>query len=183
MEHDVPPQNAVDKDRQAHPVLRWIAVVEKLVAAGALLTIFLLVLTQAAQRYLPLSGWAWTGELARYCLVWLTFSMVGYLMGRDDHITLQVVDTLGSRAVRRGVHVFAHLAVAVICVGFVAEGINLVSSDSGQVSPALRMPLVFLYVIPTVGFALTAVRAVGAIFQAPHIEHRAPADHVQGEAI
>lgn len=163
MDHDEDKDVPRD-DRHPHPALRWVALAEALVAGTALLVIFGLVLTQAVQRYLPVTGWAWTGELAQYCLVWLTFSMIGYLMGRGDHITLQVVDNVKSQAVRRAVMVFANLVVAAISIGFVAEGYQLVTSESGQVSPAMRMPLVWLYVIPLLGFALTAVRALVGVF-------------------
>jgi TRAP-type C4-dicarboxylate transport system permease small subunit len=152
------------RERRRHPVLRYVEVAEQIIGALALLIIFVLVLTQALQRYLPVTGWAWTGELAQYCLVWMTFSLVGYLFGRGEHITLQLVDNLSSATARRLVQAFACLAVAVISVGFVIEGWALVSDDSGQVSPALQMPLVWLYWIPLVGFALAAIRAVLGIF-------------------
>ena len=42
--------------------------VELALGSAALLLIFGLVLFQAAQRYLPIEGWAGTGELARFAL-------------------------------------------------------------------------------------------------------------------
>ena len=81
-------------------------------AGAALLMIFGLVLIQAAQRYLPIDGWSWTGELARYSLVWLTFVAAGVLVTRDGHIALQIVDSLRSEIVVRSIHVFALLVVA-----------------------------------------------------------------------
>lgn len=184
MEDDRTPDDPAGRDRQAPAPLRWIAGVEKLVGCLALLTIFVMVLTQALQRYLPVAGWAWTGELARYCLVWLTFSMVGYLMGRGDHITLQVVDNVKSRAVRHGVHVFANLVVAAVSVGFVLEGFHLVTAQTGQVSPALQMPLQWLYVIPLAGFALTVLRAVVAVLtERPDPPRETPAARLQGEGV
>jgi len=149
--------------RRAHPALRWVAAAETFVAGAAVLLIFALVLIQAGQRYLPVTGWAWTGELAEYCLVWLTFSIVGYLFGNGQHITLQVVDNLRSTRVQKAVRVFADAMVALIAIGFAAEAYDLVST-SRQVSPAMRMPIAWLYVIPLAGFVLTAVRAVLAIF-------------------
>jgi hypothetical protein len=54
--------------------------VELSIGVAALLLIFALVLLQAAQRYLPIDGWPWTGELARFGLVWLTFVVAGVLV-------------------------------------------------------------------------------------------------------
>lgn len=142
--------------------LRWVSFGEQVGAGIALTLIFALVLIQAVQRYLPVAGWAWTSELAVYALVWLTFSMAGYLMGRGEHITLQMVDSLRSPRMLGAVRVFANVAVAVIAVGFTVEGYRLLATETG-VSPAMRMPLVWLYVLPLVGFALTALRVLLAL--------------------
>ena len=53
---------------------RVITGIEIGLAAAVTVLMFALVLLQAAQRYLPIEGWTWTGELARFCLVWLTFA-------------------------------------------------------------------------------------------------------------
>lgn len=150
--------------RWLRPLLRWTARVEAVVAGAALLLIFGLVLVQVVQRYLPQGGWAWTAELATFCLVWLTFGMLGYLTGRDGHITLQVFDRVNSRVFQRGLRVFANVLVVVISIGFVLGGVHLVFAETSRVSPALRMPLVFLYAVPLAGFVLTALRGAVALF-------------------
>ena len=43
---------------------RVLTAVELSIGVAALLLIFGLVLLQAGQRYLPIDGWPWTGELA-----------------------------------------------------------------------------------------------------------------------
>ena len=62
--------------------VRGVTAVELGIGVAALLLIFFLVLVQAAQRYLPVDGWSWTGELARFALVWLTFVVAGVLVTR-----------------------------------------------------------------------------------------------------
>jgi TRAP-type C4-dicarboxylate transport system permease small subunit len=131
-------------------------------ASAALVLIFLLVFVQAVQRYLPVTGWAWTGELARFCLVWLTVAVAGVLVTTDSHITLQLVDGLGNPVVLRVVRVFAALTVAAIGAGFAVEAWDLMVSQGRLKSPSLQMPLTWLYVIPFLGFLSTAVRGVVA---------------------
>jgi TRAP-type C4-dicarboxylate transport system permease small subunit len=160
--------------RREPRVLRWLSAVELTIGCLALATILVLVLIQAAQRYLPVSGWPWTGELARYCLAWLTFIMLGYLAGQGRHIAVEAVDTLKWKGLVRAVRVFSHLAVAAIALGFAAACYDLVGNDNGQVSPALGLPMVLLYVIPLIGFASTAVRSVAAIFLPDPVERDDP---------
>lgn len=142
-------------------VLTWL---ELALAATALVVLFLLVLTQAAQRYLPVEGWSWTGELARYCLVWVTFTVAGVLVTTDSHIALQLVDNIERPLVVRAVRVFACVVIAVVGAAFAVEAWVLMQTQGQFRSPSLRLPLMWLYLFPFLGFVSTAVRgAVAAV--------------------
>lgn len=156
-------------------VVRVVTAIEMSLAGAALTLIFVLVLIQAAQRYLPFDGWAWTGELARFSLVWLTFVAAGVLVTRDGHVALQVVDAIPSPQVVRGIHVLANVLVAAIALLFVRECWTLYSESGNLRSPAMRMPMGWHYLLPLLGFLSTAVRAsVSAVLVA---RHGVPAGH------
>jgi TRAP-type C4-dicarboxylate transport system permease small subunit len=129
-------------------------------AAVVLVLMFALVLFQAAQRYLPFEGLTWTGELARFCLVWLAFVMTGVLVSTDGHIALEMVDLIKRPMVLRVIRVVALLIVAVIGAGFAAEAWDLMLTQTRLKSPALEMPMSWLYVLPLLGFVSTAVRGL-----------------------
>ena len=150
----------------------WLAWLTKLVTGielaigvGALLLIFFLVLLQAAQRYLPIDGYPWTGELARFSLVWLTFVVAGVLVSSDSHISIEMIDTVRSPLLRRVVRVISCLIVAAVGVALTAEAWELVQTQGILKSPALRMPMSWLYGISMIGFVSTAVRATIAAIQ------------------
>lgn len=153
--------------RRRPAVLRWLAAAEAAVGGLLLVTILVVMLLQAAQRYLPAGGWVWTGELARFSLVWLTFAMAGYLMERDGHVTLKVIDTVTKDLPRRLVFVFANVMVAIVCLNLAFEAFVLVADDSTQTSPALGLPVRWFYVVPLAGLVLTTVRAAVAVFLPP----------------
>ncbi len=121
--------------------------IELTIGVAALLLIFGLVLLQAAQRYLPIDGWPWTGELARFCLVWLTFVVAGVLVTNDSHISIELIDLVPGVAVRRGVRVLSCLIVAVIGVGLCVEAWELMQTQGVLKSPAMQMPMSWLYAI------------------------------------
>jgi TRAP-type C4-dicarboxylate transport system permease small subunit len=150
--------------RNTPAVLRWISTAEAVVGGLLLATIFGLILLQAVQRYLPVGGWVWTGELARFSLVWMTFAMSGYLMARDGHVSLKLVDYVAKGLVRRLVIIFANVMVAIVCLNLAYEAFALVVKPTSQVSPALGMPVGYFYVIPLAGLVLTTVRSVAGIF-------------------
>lgn len=148
--------------RWVRPAIRVITGVEIAVACAAATLIFFLVFVQALQRYLPMNGWPWTGELARFSLVWLTFTVAGVLVTTDSHISLQLVDSIPNPVVTRVVRTFACLVVTAVGVGFTAEALSLIGSQQILKSPAMRMPMSWLYVLPFLGFLSTSVRALVA---------------------
>lgn len=151
---------------------RWLAMIVRVVTAielaigiTALLLIFFLVLVQAGQRYLPVDGWSWTGELARFSLVWLTFVVAGVLVTQDSHISIEMVDGLRNPLLRRVVRVFSCLVVAAVGFGLTAEAWELTRTQDIIKSPAMQMPMSWLYAISMIGFVSTTIRALVAAAQ------------------
>lgn len=136
--------------------------IELTIGALALMIIFVLLLVQTLQRYLPLDGWPWTGELARFSLVWLTFVVAGVLVTRDSHISIEMIDGIDSPLLRRVVRVVSCLIVAAIGVGLTVEALALVGDQAILKSPAMGMPMSWLYGISLIGFVSTTLRAVVA---------------------
>jgi TRAP-type C4-dicarboxylate transport system permease small subunit len=141
---------------------RVVTALEIALGAAAVVLIFVLVLMQAAQRYLPIDGWPWTGELARFALVWLTFVVAGVLVTTDSHIAIEMVDGLGGPLVRRIVRVFSCLVVAAVGYGLTVEALELIDTQGILKSPAMGMPMSWLYGISIIGFVSTVVRALVA---------------------
>lgn len=148
---------------------RVLTAVELTMGVVALLLIFGLVLAQAAQRYLPIDGWPWSGELARFCLVWLTFVLAGVLVTRDSHISIEMIDLVPGAFLRRVVRVVSCLVVALIGIGLCAEAWELVQTQDLLKSPAMRMPMSWLYGISLIGFVSVVVRSlIAAVHYAVH---------------
>ena len=139
---------------------RVLTAIELAIGVAALLLIFGLVLMQAAQRYLPIDGWPWTGELARFSLVWLTFVVAGVLVTKDSHISLEMIDMVPGAALRRLVRVISCLIVAAIGVALCAEAWELMDTQSVIKSPAMRMPMSWLYGISLIGFVSVVLRSL-----------------------
>jgi TRAP-type transport system small permease protein len=148
---------------------RVLTFVELTIVVAALLLIFGLVLVQAGQRYLPIDGWPWSGELARFCLVWLTFVLAGVLVTTDSHISIEMIDLVPGALLRRVVRVVSCLIVALIGVGLCAEAWELVQTQALLKSPAMRMPMSWLYGISLIGFVSVVVRSlIAAVLYAVH---------------
>lgn len=155
-------------------LLRRLEIAELTTGALMVAVIFTVMFVQATQRHLPVTGWVWTGELARFGLVWLAFSLAGYLVGRDEHITLKLVDFVARGIVLRAVWILANLVVAAVAIAFAVDAAELVFGGSPQSTPAMGIPLSWTYVIPMIGLILAALRALTNTFlpEPPSMENR-----------
>ncbi|MFD7311997.1 TRAP transporter small permease [Promicromonospora sp. NPDC059942] len=154
--------------------------VELTIACLATALIFALILFQAAQRYLPVPQIVWAGEVSQFGLIWLTFVAAGVLVTRNGHIAVQLIDTVGGPALARVVQTVAAALVAVISAAFTWACWELVTAAGFLTSPALGLPIAWVYAVALVGLVSATVRAaVGAVliarFGPPPPEHDDPA--------
>lgn len=147
-------------------VLRAWAAAELWVACVAVMAIFLSVLWQVVSRYAPALNWPGVGEIANYSLIVLTFVMVGYLIGNNGHITIQIIDHIVKGRALVAVKVVSAACTALICAVLVWEAYELIRAYPNRRTAALEIPIWILYAFPLVGFASGAVRAVVRIFYA-----------------
>ena len=139
---------------------RIFTALEIILGAVMLLTIFVLIVMQAAQRHTPGDSIPWTGELSRFALVWLTFSVAGVLVTKRDHITLEVVDLLPHPRIVRSVQVFALLVIAMTAAGLTIEAWALVQTQGILSSPVLGMSMALLYLPVLIGMVSTVIRSL-----------------------
>lgn len=152
--------------------LRGLELVELTVGAVLVVSMVVLVMMQVLARVTPLESQVWTGELARFSLVWLSFGLAGYLLGRDEHIALDAIDHVLPSLGQRLVKVFSLLVVAATAFMFGYEGWDLFTAGSPIKSPATGIPQGWIYFIPMVGMALTVLRAaVEIVFPTAHEGH------------
>lgn len=139
---------------------RIITVVELTIGAIAVLMILVLVFYQALQRYLPFESLAWTGELARFALLWATFAAMGILVTGNGHIALELADSIRNPMIVRIIQVFALLVVAAAGIGLSIEAWALISTQGIVKSPVLRLPMSWVYIPVFIGTVSTAIRAL-----------------------
>lgn len=145
-------------------VLRWLGYVEQLIGGLLILVIFVFVLMQAVQRYLPTGTWVGAGELSRYALAALTFLMAGYLYGHGLHITVLVIDRYTSGRTAKALHVLTHVLVVVVSLLLLNEVWFLTTDSVSQSTPALGIPMLWIYLLPLLGILTLTLRSAVAVF-------------------
>lgn len=113
------------------------------------------VFLQVIFRFVLQSPLAWTEELARYCLIWITFLGAAYAMSLKAHIGMEVFVNLFKVNGRKVLYVLATLASMAFFLLMVIQGADLALQSMSQLSPVLRVPMGIVYgVIPLSGIIL-----------------------------
>ncbi len=109
------------------------------------------VVWQVVSRYIVGQSSSFTEEFARFSLIWLTVLGAAYINGRKEgHLSMDfLISKLSSEKQRRRNKVIQALMALFVFIIMVIGGINLVylTLSLGQKSPALQIPLGFVYAI------------------------------------
>jgi len=154
-------------------VLRWVV---KVTEGAAAVLIGFIVCCNAAQifcRYVLLDPISWTDEAMRYAMVWVAFLAGSALVFRQEHMALNVFDTIKSKAVVWLLKTFVLVSIFGFAVLLIIYGWPLAIRNIKQFSPSSQVPLVWAYLAVPVGGVLMAVYAVWLLIfpkSAPVIE-------------
>lgn len=119
-------------------VFFWLSV---LTLGGMTVLIFIQVLF----RYALNSPLAWTEELARFLFIWMTFTAGVVAARRGQHIRVELMVNMLPSVGRKTIGIFAHLVTTVFFGIISYYCISLWDRLSAQHSPALTIPMSFVY--------------------------------------
>ena len=101
-------------------------------------------------RYAMGNQASWSEELARFLLIWIGILGAAYASGQQMHLAIDLVSHRLNQKSRRRLRIFIiflilFFAISVLVVG----GFRLIyiTQVLGQTSPALQIPMTFVYVV------------------------------------
>lgn len=153
-------------------LLRWFSAFELGLGVLFLALMVVTVLWQVLGRYVPVVAWTGAGEIARYSLVGLTFSVLGWLVSKNAHITIEIIDTALHGRALTVVRALASLVLAVICFGLLWESFALIEGGWTRGTAVLRIPFGYLYLVLALGFISGTARALVNVFLAHRPEEK-----------
>lgn len=139
--------------------------IEKMICVFCLAAMSVLIVVQVFFRYVLNNSLSWSEELARYLFIWMIYIGISYGVKMDKHICVDAVYAIMPKKAQRPYAIVAYVlfllfAVAIIYYGFLVVGMQI---TSGQVSPAMSVPMQYVYAAPVVGMILTTIRLVQRI--------------------
>lgn len=133
---------------------------ETWLSMSLLVAMFMLVILQVVSRYVFQSPLSWTEELARYVMIWMIFVASAHLTSTGEHIAITLIDKVLPPAWRRGVIVLSCLIVAVACLFLIPPGWKFVSRMFRAASPAMSLPMGWVYLAALSGVCLIMVQSL-----------------------
>jgi TRAP-type C4-dicarboxylate transport system permease small subunit len=130
------------------------------------------VLWQVASRYVFRSPSAFTDELARYLLIWVSLLGAAYASGKKMHLSLDLVYNRFRPSLRQKVHVLISALIAVfagLVMGFGGIKLVVLTLTLGQHSAALGVPLGYVYLAVPISGLIIFLYAVANMFTPPGV--------------
>jgi len=170
--------NGLPHGRTARPADRLTALLTALnrqlvaietAAAGALIVVIsLVVLLQVLLRYLFAYPSPWSEEVSRFSFIWVSLLGASLAVQHRSHFGFPLlVSRLGPR-LRRAVSAVAAALTALTALLLVIAGLALVRLAAGQRSPALDLPMGWVYAaVPVSGALMLLHLLVGPVRAAP----------------
>ena len=127
----------------------------------------IIIFVQVIMRYVFQSSLVWSEELSRYLFVWLVYFSVSYTARREKHIRIDAAINIYPKNVRPYIEILSEVIVLAFACFIAVTGLTVYHKIawSGQMSPAMRIPMQFVYAAPMVGMALTAIRQLQCIIR------------------
>lgn len=148
--------------------LVWLTALNQMIAriaaglGGALLlSITVVVLASVFFRYVVNSSLAWSEELTRYLAVWLVFLGMAPAYRAGHHVRVGVVVDRLSVRWRRLFYIAAEVVILFLLCVITAAGWLLAEANftRDQLTPALRIPIAWIYLAIPVGLLLMALQS------------------------
>lgn len=107
----------------------------------------------------------WSEEAARYLLVWSTFIGASCVYKHSGHISVTVLQSFLPQYGKKLINILIHVICAVFFALCVRYGIVYAIKMAKQLSPAMRIPMCYMYAAVPVGGALMLWHALDAVLQ------------------
>jgi TRAP-type C4-dicarboxylate transport system permease small subunit len=147
-------------------------------AGWLLLAICVLNLAAVFMRYVMLNSISWSEEAIRYMAVWMTFLGVASASWLDEHMDMNLLDTILSETFQRFHRAFLHLLAVIFGVIVLWQGSIYVKLNGMQTAPTTGLAMAWIYSAIPVGGLLVVLVSLVKIYDCfvppPKDDHGAP---------
>lgn len=148
-------------------VLKWLDEhFEESILVILLAIISIVMMAQIVART-AFSSMAWPEEFARYCYIWTVFISLGYTIRKGNMLRVGIIMDLLPHKLRKSIEIVTNLIMLVLFVILSYHSIIFTNKVrlTGQLSPAMRIPMWIMYLSTIIGFGLASLRMAQEIIK------------------
>lgn len=116
------------------------------------------------------SALSWSEEIARYLLVWGTFFAATLAYKRRSHIVILFAVEALPKKIQSYVNVLTTLLSVFFMATLVVYGFKIMAIQSQQISPAMSIPMRYIYSCIPVSMIIMLIHTLGSFFEVASIE-------------
>ncbi len=144
-------------------VIKWLDQnLEECLMVGFLIVMTIVMGIQVCARYVFNYSLSWSEELTRYLFIWSAFISVSYCTKKCINIKIEQVLGLLPQKLKAFGKIVNHTIELVFFIYLIPFSVMYLMSsiESGQLSPALRIPMYYIQVAPLFAFVLVSIRII-----------------------
>jgi len=131
---------------------------EMFVGSACLAVLFVVMIVNAALRYLFHTGLDFSDELNGFLFVWLGFLSAAYIMANKGHLCVTALVEILPKTVQFVLSIIMNLIMVVVIVLYMAPLGKLLNML--PISNVMRLPLRYVYIILPICFILMAIHII-----------------------
>ena len=144
-------------------ILKWLDEhFEEYVLSGLLIVIAVVMMLQVIMRYVFNASLSWAEEASRYAFVWSALISIGYTIKENSILKVDTLVEALPAGLKRLMITLINVSVTLFFGFLLYHSIPAIQRviRTGQTSPALKIPLGWIYFAAIAGFFLATLRSV-----------------------
>lgn len=127
--------------------MKWFERIEENVIGASLLVVTFVLVLNVILRYIFNASSVWAEEFIRYVMIWITFIGSSVCFRRGIHVGIDFILSFTSDRASRFIHMFVTLmSIFFMLLMFkFSFDLFLFSVNTGQITPAMQIPLYWVY--------------------------------------
>ncbi len=141
--------------------------IEKVVAVNVFILLIILGFLQVVFRFFLNFSLDWTEELSRFGFILLVYISASLAVTEDRHVRVEAIDMILKGNAKIYMRIFTEIIWLIVGLIVVVTGFQ-VAADAlavGQTSPALLLPMGYVYLIIPVTFLMMSIRVIQKIVE------------------
>ncbi|WP_456294615.1 TRAP transporter small permease [Vibrio sp. AK197] len=137
-------------------IIKFKSLLDKVILTFCSISLVLLVITvtwQVFSRYVLNDPSSFTDELARYLMIWFGLLGASYLFGKNGHLAITLFIHSINKKFQKISYILIHLtSLSFVFLAMIKGGMQLMGRTTMQYSPALQIPMSYVYfILPLAG--------------------------------